>query len=120
MRQITTTLSLFILAFFIARDSPGQQILPVCGVSDAGESQMQMGSSSSGAPIRFPNHGTINALVIFVQYEDDDDPAIGGSWMDDPETEWPIDRSKGPDRKLPAWAENEGFIATPGTTPTST
>ncbi|NBC18958.1 MAG: hypothetical protein GVY18_16780, partial [Bacteroidetes bacterium] len=74
-------------------------------------------SARPGVRLAIPNEGTINAFVLFVQFPDEPDDA--GSWGDDPETEWPPDRSLGPDHRLPAWAEEGKLIAPPGTEPSA-
>lgn len=58
----------------------------------------------------FPNHGTINAFVIFVQPADEPDDA--GDFGSDPATEWPFDHGQ-----PPAWTEQGGLLAPPGTAP---
>ena len=103
-----------------------------------------MGDAGPGAQLFFPNHGTVNILIVFVQHLDDTfedchdttqldedgvpiqiDPNIcyqgpdiptATSWTDDEATEWPVYWSQEPDRRLPIWAEN-GFIASPDTDP---
>ncbi len=68
-----------------------------------------------GARLAFPNRGVVNAFVIFVQHADD--PDYSGEFGSDPETEWPVDHSLGPDRLLPAWAEGNKLLSPPGTSP---
>ena len=90
----------------------------------------------------FPRRGTINALVVFVQNENDrieddcfdstrepinfrefpasvcagqPDTPTRQSTSDDPVTEWPSARSLGPDRALPSWGAS--LLAAPGTAP---
>ena len=93
----------------------------VCIVPEPSSAQATLGSGSgvsAGAPVAplyFPNHGTINALVVFVQHRDD---VYDNVLTTDPGTEWPAQHSRGPDRKLPTWARGDRFIAPPGTAPT--
>jgi M6 family metalloprotease-like protein len=91
-----------------------------------------------GAALRFPTSGSINALVVFVQHEDDTyedcrdysgiDPATqqpqylpgsacagpdrldAQSFTDDPVTEWPLSQ-------MPGWAST--YLAPPGTSPSA-
>ena len=72
-------------------------------------------TSRPGARLAFPDHGAVHALVIFVQHADVADGA--GDFGSDPETEWPHGRSLGPERRLPAWAEDDRLLAPPGTDP---
>ena len=48
------------------RSAAGQVDCPHEGSEDEAGKQ-----AASGPPLRFPNEGTINALIIFVQHEDD-------------------------------------------------
>lgn len=68
-----------------------------------------------GARLAFPNHGVVNAFVIFVQHPDEVDGA--GDFGSDPETEWPISLSRDAQRLIPAWANEGRLLATPGTEP---
>jgi len=98
------------------------------------------------AQLFFPDHGTINALVVFVQHRDDyfehcwdyttdtdlstnspgaNNPCYAGpdvphleSWTDDVATEWSAEWSRGSDRRLPQWASNE-WLAEPDSSPSS-
>ncbi len=70
-----------------------------------------------GARLAFPDHGAIHALVIFIQHPEQAD--TDGEAGSDPETEWPYERSLGPDRRLPAWAEGGRLLAPPGAPPES-
>lgn len=102
------------------------------------------GATQLNPTLYFPNHGTINALVIFVQNHNDtgrddcfdstqpvidfhqfpvsacqnrdDTPTLQSTTLD-PETEWPQGWSTGPARTPPMWAS--GLLAAPGTPPAS-
>ena len=121
--------------------------LQSCSMDLSGAPPMEppfFGDAGPGAQLFFPNHGTVNILIVFVQHLDDTfedchdttqldedgvpiqiDPNIcyqgpdiptATSWTDDEATEWPVYWSQEPDRRLPIWAEN-GFIASPDTDP---
>ena len=115
---------------------------------DPDVAQSATGGQTAGGEVipnrHFPTSGTINALVVFVQYEDDkfehcglktddrssrnynpnctsNNPAFE-SWTDNSETEWPAYWSKGSNPtgeigRLPMWAEGQKLLAAPGTAP---
>ena len=141
---------LFLLAFAVAVVPAAGQVLQECAFDTSTAPPPAppfSGGAGPGAQLYFPNHGTINILMVFVLRSDDSfedchdptqiDPVTGNpvqidrsicyqgpdtptatSWTDDEATEWPVYWSQEPDRRLPMWAEN-GYLAEPGTNPAS-
>ncbi len=100
---------------------------PASGSADSNGVFALVSTKGKKAQLRFPNHGEINALVVFIQHKDDtyehcaSSSDLSGanysfcasrtpgyeSWTDDPETEWPANlplSSDGRTRDLPRWA----------------
>jgi hypothetical protein len=97
------------------RSAEGQCVHEALPATTRSASKQHDSSVRPGARLAIPHEGTINAFVIFVQFPDEPDGA--GNWGDDPKTEWPHPRSLGPERRLPAWADDDKLVAAPGTDP---
>lgn len=112
---------LFALGLLSALGLTAADVAAQCAhVFDASEYVAAKHAAAQGRPgarLAMPATGEVSALVLFVQFPGE--PDAYGAWGEDPSTEWPHDRSLGPDRRLPHWAEAGRLVAPPGTPPAS-